>query len=120
RLIPIATLVPDPTANVPNSFNLGPLVPERGPFIFSNDQIFPSLVQDLMLSPRGLQFRVSNYDLIDERGRQFAFTSQDINDRTAAVVIDYGGHDSDGDGQGDYTERYRVATSSGRLAIDTN
>ena len=117
RLIPIATLLPD--SGVPNEFAMGPLVPERGPFVFTNDQIFPALIQDLMLDPRGLTFKIANYDVEDEIQRNFAFTSQEINDRTAAVVLDFGGADTDGDGTGDTTEKYRVATSSGRV-IDTN
>jgi hypothetical protein len=120
RLVPVATLVPDPAAGVPNSFNLGPLVPERGPFLFTNDQIFPSLVEDLMVDPRGLIFKVANFDLTDEFGRNFAFTSQTINDRTTPVVIDYGGADTDVDGEGDTTDRFRVATSGGRPIADTN
>lgn len=120
RLIPIATLVPDTAAGTPNRFSLGPLVPERGPFVFRNDQIFPALVEDLMLDPRGLVFKISNFDLTDEAGRNFAFTSQDINDRTTPLVIDYGGADSDSDGVGDETDRFRVATSSGRPLEDTN
>lgn len=120
KLIPIATLVPDTTAGTPNRFSLGPLVPERGPFVFHNDQIFPALVEDLMLDPRGLVFKISNFDLTDEVGRNFAFTSQDINDRTTPLVIDYGGADSDHDGIGDETDRFRVATSAGRPMEDTN
>jgi hypothetical protein len=117
KYIPIATLNPD--VGTPAEFAMGPLIPKRGPFIFVNDQIFPSLVENLMLDPRGLIFKVSNYDLEDELGRNFAFTSQDINDRTAPLTIDFGGADLDGDGIGESTERYRVATSSGRV-IDTN
>ena len=117
RLVPIATLLPD--AGVPNRFTLGPLVPERGPFVFASDQVFPALVQNLMIDPRGLVFKVANYDLTDERGRNFAFSSQDINDRTAPLVIDFGFGDADA-GVGGTTERYRVATSGGRVAVDTN
>lgn len=120
RLVPIATLVRDASAGVPNRFNLGPLVPERGPFLFTNDQIFPSLVEDLMLDPRGLVFKVSNFDIIDELGRNFAFTSQAIIDRTTPLVIDYGGADADADGEGDTTDRFHVATSGGRPIADTN
>lgn len=120
KLIPIATLVPDTTAGAPNRYSLGPLVPERGPFVFRNDQIFPALIEDLMLDPRGLVFKISNFDLTDEVGRNFAFTSQDINDRTTPLVIDYGGADSDNDGVGDETDRFRLATSSGRPLEDTN
>ena len=42
--------------------------------IFSNTTIFPSLVEALMKNPRGLVFRISNFDILDEFGRNFAFT----------------------------------------------
>jgi hypothetical protein len=117
RLIPLATLLPD--NEPPEGFTLGPLVPERGPIVFSNTTIFPNLVEALMRNPRGLVFRFSNYDIVDEFGRNFAFTSRDIVDRTGSLTIDFGGFDSDGDGQGDFTEYHRIATSAGRV-IDTN
>src|SRR5690606_14083149 len=66
-----------------------------------------------MRDPSGLVFKLANFDIVDEFGRNFAFTSQDVNDRTATVVIDYGAHDSDGDGEGDVTERLKVSTSGG-------
>ncbi len=118
RLIPIATLTPEsePAAG----YNLGPLVPERGPLVFVNDQVFPALVEELMRNPAGLVFKISNFDITDEFGRNFAFTSQDVNDRTATVVIDYGAADSDGDGEGDITERLKVSTSAGRPMFDAN
>jgi hypothetical protein len=118
ELTPIATLLP---VNEPaEGFTLGPLVPDRGPFIFQNDSIFPQLVDDLMANPRGLVFQLSNFDIVDELGRNFAFAAQEIVERTAPLVIDYGGIDSDGDGEGDLTEIQRVAIASGRRAIDTN
>lgn len=117
RLTPVATLLPD--AEPADGFTLGPLNPERGPLIFSNDTIFPKLVEDLMRNPRSLIYEISNYDIVDELGRNFAFTSQEIIDRTATLVIDSGTFDADGDGEGDFTEYHRIATGSGRL-IDTN
>jgi hypothetical protein len=117
KLTPVATLLP--TAEPSDGFSLGPLVPARKAVIFENAQIFPALVDDLMRNPRGLVFRFSNYDINDELGRNFAFTSQAINDRTAGLAIDYGGFDADGDGVGDDTEKRRVATGTGRL-VDTN
>ena len=100
RLIPIATIVPN---NPEAAFNLGPLNPERGPFIFKNSDIFPSLVEELMKDPRGLVFKVANYNMTDEIGRNFAFSGQEIVERTANIVIDYG------TGR---TDRFRVATAS--------
>ena len=117
RLSPVATLLP--TQEPATGYNLGPLQPERGPIIFENTQVFPQMIDDLMRNPRGLVFKFSNYDILDELGRNFAYTSQEINDRTAGLVIDYGGFDSDGDGLGDLTEKKRIATGTGRL-IDTN
>ncbi len=117
RLTPLATLLPEQAPA--EGFNLGPLVPERGPFIFSSDTIFTSQVERLMCNPTGVVFKIANFDITDELGRNFAFTSKDIFDRTGSLVIDFGGFDSDGDGQGDLTEIYRIATDGGRV-IDTN
>lgn len=118
RLKPIATLLPE--VEPEGGIAMGPLVLERGPFIFSNDTIYPNLVEDLMKNPRGLIFRISNYDLTDEADRKFAFASTELAERTAALVIDYGGSDGNGDGKGDATEYNRISTSPGRIAIDTN
>ena len=92
RFIPIAALrlegATDPTQQP--AFNLGPFDPERGPFIFKNTSVFPSLVEELMREPQGLVYRVVNFDLQDEFGRNFAFSAQDVNDRTAGITIDFG------------------------------
>ncbi len=119
RLTPIATLVPD--TGLDTAFNLGPLVPPKGPIVFSSSTVYPQLVDDLMKNPRGLVFRFANYDILDEGGRNFAFTSQEINDRTARISIDYGGFDANGDGRGEDSEILRVATGViGRHVVDTN
>ncbi len=116
RLVPIATLVPE---NEPASgYNLGPITPERGPLVFVASQVFPSLVEQLMRDPSGLVFKIANFDVTDEFGRNFAFTSQDVNDRTTTIVLDYGAADTDGDGEGDLTERLKVSTSAGRPISD--
>ena len=118
RLTPIATLLPDSEPEA--GFSLGPLVPDRGPILFSNDAVFPRLVENLMANPRGVVFRFANYDIIDEVGRVFPFTAQEVNDKTGGVVIDYGGFDSDNDGVGDTAEIRRVATGIGRPIADTD
>lgn len=128
RLIPVATLTPE--APPAEGFTLGPLAAERGPFIFSNTTIVPSLVEALMANSSGLVFRISNYDIIDEHERNFAFSGQEIAERTARVVIDFGGASSlralvTGEAfheiqPGDETEIHRVATSAGRAIADTN
>jgi hypothetical protein len=128
RLTPVATLLPD--AEPSDGYTLGPLASDRGPFIFSNTTIVPGLVEALMANGSGLVFRLSNYDIIDERGRNFAFTGQEIIERTSRLVVDYGGASSlralvsgepfDEIQPGDETEIHRVATSGGRATTDTN
>lgn len=126
-LTPVATLLPD---NEPEEgYTLGALVKNRGPIIFSNDTIVPSLVESLMANSSGLIFQISNYDVIDENGRNFAFTSQEVVERTGLMVIDYGGASSlrsqvsgeevDELKPGDETEILRISTAAGRV-IDTN
>lgn len=102
---PIATLRPTGATDPLNQpkYNLGPFDPERGPIIFQNVEVFPNLVDDLMREPTGLVFQVVNFDILDEFGRNFVFSSQEVNDRTAGLTIDFG------DGT---VERYRVATNS--------
>lgn len=98
---PIATLKPS-GENIP-VYNLGPLDGERGPIIFESVNVFPNLVETLMREPTGLVFKIVNYDILDEFGRNFAFSSQDVVERTAGIEIDFGGG---------VVETYRVATAS--------
>ncbi len=102
--VPVATLIPESTLLTGNTpvFNLGPLDPERGPIIFSSREVFPNLVEDLMRQPRGLVFRLANFDILDEFGRNRAFSSQEVVDRTGGITVDYG------DGT---VERYLVAVN---------
>lgn len=103
RFLPVASLRPQ-NANL-GPINLGPsgLVSERGPFVFNAVQIFPQQVEDLMKNPRGLIVKLANYDITDEFGRNFAFTSQEVFDKTAGITIDYG------NGQ---VDSFRVAVNS--------
>lgn len=105
RFLPVATLIPATTLStgVIPKYTTGPFIPERGPFIFESREIFPSLVEDLLKNPRGLVFKVANFDVEDEFDRNFAFTSQKVNDRTAGLTIDYGNGKVD---------RYRVAINA--------
>ncbi len=100
KLVPVATLFAASDAPI----SIGPLTPERGPFRFVSDDAFPSLVESLMANPRGVIFRVANYDITDELGRNFAFVEQDVNDRTAFLEINYAGNLD--------LERHQVATNS--------
>ncbi len=99
KLVPVATLFGASS----NPISIGPLTPERGPFRFSSNDAFPALVESLMANPRGVVFRVANYDITDEFGRNFAFVEQDVNDRTAFLEINYAGNLP--------LERYQAATN---------
>ena len=115
RLTPVATLVPgvQATGGAAPTYNLGPFVPDVGPIVFENRDVFPRTVEQLLKSPRGLVFKVANYDLQDEDGRNFAYSSQETYDVTAGIVID--------DGSGEVI-RERISTVAGRIApfADTN
>src|SRR5262249_48487612 len=89
HLTPVDTLLPELGSEPPEGYTLGPLVTNRGPFIFTNTTIVPTLVESLMANSSGLIFRISNYDVIDESGRNFGFISRDVVERTAALVIDF-------------------------------
>ncbi|WP_169977807.1 hypothetical protein [Tautonia rosea] len=116
-LLPVATLVPE--FEPEDGFVLGPLVPARGPIVMTSDNVFPNRVEALMADPRSLIFRISNYDIIDESDRNFAFSSQEVVERTGRIEIDYGGFDADGDGRDDPSEILFVSTAAGRV-IDTD
>lgn len=103
RFTPIAALRLEGASDLKDqpAFNLAPFDPQRGPLIFKNTTIFPGLVEQYLREPQGLVYRVVNFDLTDEFGRNFVFSNQDVNDHTAGITIDYG------DGE---PETYRVAT----------
>jgi hypothetical protein len=91
RLVPVATLFPDSTLQTgnPADFNIGP-GQTRGPVLFSNRDVFPNLVEDLMRAPRGIAFSVANFDQTTEDDRNFAFGLQQVRERTARVSFDFG------------------------------
>lgn len=95
--IPIATLTSSASA-----INLGPAPDARGPIRFTADNPPPGLIEALRENPRNLLFEVANYDIVAEGGRNFTYTYQDVNDRTATFTFDYGGRRA--------AELYRVAT----------
>lgn len=92
KLLPIATLVAESGQITGNDveINLGPFDKNKGPFIFSNNNLYPGLVETLMRNPKSLVFKVVNYDIADEYDRNFAFASQLARDRTAGITFDFG------------------------------
>ncbi|MBV1877403.1 MAG: Ig-like domain-containing protein [Pseudomonadales bacterium] len=104
KLLPIATLVAESGSLTGEGLeiNLGPFDQAKGPFIFTNTELFPNLVETLMRNPTSLVFKVVNYDIVDEYERNFAFASQLARDRTSGITFDFGELGS---------ESYYVATS---------
>ncbi|MBD3641851.1 MAG: hypothetical protein HUJ18_12735 [Marinobacter sp.] len=92
RFLPVATLVANSelTTGTPLTITLGGTFTERGPFIFSSREVFPQLVESLLRNPSSLIFRVANYDVEDELGRNYSFISQVARDRTASITLDFG------------------------------
>ena len=102
QLIPVASLVPQNTEL--DTINIGALGDTaRGPFVFNTTNVFPSEIEQLMKSPRGVIVRLANFDIVDESGNNFAFTSQQVLDQTAGITFDLGNGE---------TESYRIATAS--------
>lgn len=103
--VPLATLLSEREIQTgqPQAYNLGPFDTDRGPFIFKDIQIFPNVADDLRKSPQAVTVKIANFNIRDESGRLFAFSSQDINDRTAGIIIDYGNGE---------VEAFRVATAN--------
>ncbi len=109
--VPVATLLPERTVSLGEDINLnmGPFDSDRGPFIFKDVQIFPEVARQLRESAQAITLKLSNFNIRAEDGRLFAFSSQETNDKTAGIVIDYGNGE---------VETYRVATA-GRFDIAT-
>lgn len=103
KLVPVATLKAEGDSGA-NGISLGPASPMRGPLRFVSVQAYPAVVEQLMQNPENLVFRITNYDLTDELGRNFAYTSQQVKERTAELNIDFGGAAP--------AEHYNVATTS--------
>ena len=103
--LPVATLVSNSelTTGTPLTINLGGSFAERGPFVFSSREVFPNLVESLLRNPSSLVFRIANYDVQDELGRNYSFISQVSRDRTASITLDFGDAEA--------AKNYQVATN---------
>jgi len=85
-----------------------PLAPgdTRTNMMFKSDTTDYELIRSFLKNPSGLMFEVAGYDLTDQNGKSFVFNVETVKQRTAMVVIDYGGEAEPG--------RYLVATSPRR------
>lgn len=107
--IPIGTLL----SSTSTTYNLGTIDAKRGPFKFETqaDEVNPDLIDELLRNPQGILLEVSNFDITDEFGNNFSFQQQDVTERTAPIVIDFG------DGR---VERHWVAVSTGRVVTGSD
>ena len=88
ELEPLATLISQSGGD--SVYNLGPFDGEIGPLVFSAIDFPVGLAEELLRDPAGIAFRVANYEIIDEFGRQFTYINQEVKDVTAGLVVDYG------------------------------
>ena len=56
----------------------------------TDERLKDPVIQELMKNPRGFLVQLANYDITDEEGRNFAFTSREVLDRTAGITFDLG------------------------------
>jgi len=100
KLKPIATLLPSEGLEV----NLGPLSNTRGPILFHADNPIPNEVDLFLKNPSLYVVQIANYNMVDENNRNFAYTSQDIVQKTTGFNIVY----NNGIRK---NEHYRIATT---------
>lgn len=91
-------LIPITTLSLPENFGSLQISPLNNDdlgrdVIFSNDNVPANVVQDLMKNVPGLVFKVVNYSVVDNEGISFASSDQDVFNRTAGIVFDYGDND---------------------------
>jgi hypothetical protein len=106
KFIPVANLV---TETIPPFYDPYPpyVIPPGGKFpavVFANTTLDLETAKQLLRDANALIVSVAGLELLDADGVPFAFRFQDINSRTAEVVIDYAGIRP--------PERYLVATNA--------
>ena len=106
KFIPVANLVAE---TIPPFYDPYPpyVIPPGGKFpavVFANTTLDLETAKKIMRDANSLIVSVAGLELLDADGVPFAFRFQDINSRTAEVVIDYAGLRS--------PERYLVATNA--------
>ena len=85
-----------------DSFNLAPMESKAVPQQVSAENVNGDLIREFLRDPKSLFFAVSNFDMENAEGLNYAFLDEVTNARTGRIVIDYG------DGT---IENFRVATN---------
>lgn len=93
----LATLTP-----VLDSFTLAPNEERAVPQQVQATGVNADLIRSFMRQPSSLYFRVSNFDMENSEGLNFAFLDETTSARTGLIVIDYGNGT---------VEQFRVATN---------
>jgi len=106
KFLPVANLVAE---TIPPFYDPYPpyVIPPGGRFqavVFANTTLDLETAKKFLSDAKSLIVSVAGLELLDADGVPFAFRFQDINSRTAEVVIDYAGLRS--------PERYMVATNA--------
>ncbi len=83
-------------------FNLAPGESKSVPQQISATNVDAGLIREFLRQPKSLFFSVSNFDMENAEGLNFAFLDETTNARTGRVVIDYGNGT---------IEEFRVATN---------
>ncbi len=92
-----------PLTELELSFDTLTLAPDdsTGVLYLSNEDVDASLIKALMARPAGLIFEVSNFDLTDQAGNNFAFQQEITASNTGIFILD----------DGEVVRRYLIATS---------
>ena len=85
-----------------DEFNLAPMESKAVPQQVSAENVNGDLIREFLRDPKSLFFAVSNFDMENAEGLNYAFLDEVTNARTGRIVIDYG------DGT---IESFRVATN---------
>lgn len=106
KFLPVANLVGE---TIPPFYDPYPpfVIPPGGKFpavVFANTTLTLTTAKQLLRDAKSLIVSVAGLELLDAAGVPFAFRFQDINSRTAQIVIDYAGLRP--------PERYLVATNA--------
>jgi len=85
---PVATMLAQ--AGADKVYELGPFNDIIGPLVFQAMDLPVTVAEELLRNPAGIAFKVSNYRILDEFDREFTRINQEVQDRSAGLVIDYG------------------------------
>ncbi|MDH3325905.1 MAG: VCBS repeat-containing protein [Gammaproteobacteria bacterium] len=87
QLVPVGSLTLDGIGAFPED-SLEPLG-ETGELVFSNNDLFPNIAEDLLLRAKSLSVNIAGYDVADKDGVSMAFLQEQAAAQGAQIIIDY-------------------------------